>query len=134
MLHLRLAVIAVTLAVGGCHQADVKDYTPPEEASRQALATALDAWKAGKSPDQIGATSPAVNAQDKQWREGKQLTAYEIVGPEPGEDQNARFRVRLTVAGAAAPQETTYVVVGKDPIWVYSAESYQQMSGTTTGM
>lgn len=133
MRHIRLAVIAA-LVVGGCHKADVKDYAPLEEAAWQALATALDAWKAGKAPDQIGATGPVVNAQDKQWREGKQLTAYEIVGPEPGEDQNARFKVKLSVAGAAAPQETTYVVVGKDPIWVYSAESYQQMSGTTTGM
>lgn len=134
MIRTSFILVAAALVLGGCHKADVKDYAPPEEAARQALATALDAWKAGQAPDQIGASAPAVNAQDKQWREGKKLTAYEIIGPEPGEDQNPRFKVKLTVTGAATPQETTYVVVGKDPIWVFSAESYQQTSGITTGM
>ncbi|MGH7135958.1 MAG: hypothetical protein ACREHD_09475, partial [Pirellulales bacterium] len=71
----------------------------------------------------------AITAQDKQWSNGKKLTAYEIVGPTTGEDQNRRFTVKLSLAGAAAPEETTYVVVGKDPLWVFSNESHQRLSG-----
>ncbi|HVA48863.1 MAG TPA: hypothetical protein VNH11_21025 [Pirellulales bacterium] len=119
----------VFVAPPGCQRADVKDYVPADEVARQALTTALDAWKAGKTLDQIGATSPAVNVQDIQWRDGKKLTAYEIVGPAASDDQNRRFTVKLTFQGAAAPVETTYVVLGKDPIWVFSAESYQRTSG-----
>lgn len=117
------------LCFAGCgKKTDVKDYVPAEDRARLSLATALDAWKAGKAPDQIGATNPAINAQDIQWRDGKKLVAYEIVGPAPSEDQNRWFTVKLTLEGAQ-PVETTYVVVGIDPIYVFSAESYQKASG-----
>ena len=113
----------------GCgKKTDVNDYVPAEDRARQSLATALDAWKAGKAPDQIGVTNPAINAQDIQWRDGKKLVAYEIVGPAPSADQNRWFTVKLTLEGAQ-PLETTYVVVGIDPIHVFSAESYQRASG-----
>jgi hypothetical protein len=125
-LFILLPIVAFT--VGCARQAQVKDYIPPQEAARQSLSTALDAWKAGKTPDQIGASNPAVQAIDAQWSAGKKLTAYEIVGPTTGEDQNQWFTVKLTL-DSAAPTETKYVVLGKDPILVFSAESYQKTSG-----
>jgi hypothetical protein len=121
-------ILMVAFTAGCAKKGDVKDYIPPDESAKQALTTALDGWKAGKAPDQLGATKPAVVGQDKQWRSGKKLTAYEIVGPAPSEDQNKRFTVKLTLDGGA-PQETTFVIFGKDPLWVVSAESYQGMSG-----
>jgi hypothetical protein len=123
-----LFAMSVPFTFGCGKKTDVKDYIPPQEAARQALSTALDAWKAGKTPDQIGASQPAIQAQDVQWTGGKKLTAYEIVGPTTGEDQNQRFTVKLTLDGGA-PQETTYVVLGKDPVWVFSEESYKKTSG-----
>lgn len=130
MLRDAFMLIVLTICLVGCGKTgNIKDYIPPDELARQALTSALDAWKSGKAPDQIGASQPAINVQDKQWSEGKKLTAYEIVGPATGEDQNRRFTVKLTIEGASAPQETTYVVAGKDPLWVFSADSYQRMSG-----
>jgi hypothetical protein len=123
-----LLTLTAMFTIGCSKKADVKDYIPPQESARQALSTALDAWKAGKAPDQIGASNPAISAQDAQWRGGKKLTAYEIVGPATGDDQNQRFTVKLTLDGGA-PQEMIYVVVGKDPIWVFSDESYKKTSG-----
>jgi hypothetical protein len=123
-----LLALTTTFTIGCAKKGSVSDYVPPQEAARTALSTALDAWKAGKAPDQVGATKPAINAQDVQWSGGKKLTAYEIVGPATGDDQNQRFTVKLTLDGGA-PQETTYVVVGKDPIWVFSEESYKKASG-----
>ena len=128
MRHNALLLVCATLSVFGCKRTDIKDYVPPDEAARQALTTALEAWKAGKTPDQIGATSPTISVQDTSWGAGKKLTAYEIVGPATGDDQNRRFTVKLTL-DAATPQETTFVVFGKDPIWVMSADAYQRMSG-----
>jgi hypothetical protein len=126
-----ILLLIAPFATGCAKKAEVKDYIPAQEAAKQALTAALDAWKAGKAPDQIGASNPAVVVQDIQWRDGQKLTAYEIVGPAAaagGDDQNQRFTVKLTL-GNGAPTETTYVVVGKDPIWVFSAESYQKTSG-----
>ena len=128
--YLFILLSIATFAAGCGRQGNVKDYVPPQEAARQSLSTALEAWKGGKTPDQIGASNPAIQAQDSQWREGQKLTAYEIVGPAPAPsgDQNQWFTVKLTL-GSAAPKETTYVVLGKDPIWVFSAENYQKTSG-----
>lgn len=124
-----ILLLASILFSGCAKTGDIKDYIPPEALARQALTTALDAWKSGKAPDQIGASKPGINVQDKQWSDGKKLTAYEIVGPTTGEDQNRRFTVKLSLEGASAPQETTYIVVGIDPLWVFSNESHQRLSG-----
>lgn len=123
-----LHLLAMLIVCHGCRQADVKDYVPADEAAKQALTSALDAWKSGKTPDQIGASKPAINAQDQRWTAGKKLTAYEILSATTGEDNHRRYAVKVTLEGAA-PQDTTYVVFGKDPLWVVSDESYQKMSG-----
>lgn len=127
----RFMFCCLALASQGCRQPSAQDYVPNDAAARAALTTALDAWKAGKAPDQIGASGPAVQAQDTQWRDGQKLVAYEIVGPAPAsaDDPNRRYTVKLTLAGAAEPQEMGYVVVGKDPVFVFSQTSYQQLSG-----
>jgi hypothetical protein len=130
MRYLTSLFVLTSLSLFGCaKKTDVKDYIPADEAAKQALTTALEAWKAGKPPDQIGASNPAITAQDKQWSAGTKLSAYEIVGPAVSDDQHRRFSVKLTLVGDAAPQETTFVVFGKDPLWVVSAESYERMSG-----
>jgi hypothetical protein len=113
----------------GCGRADVKDYIPADELARKCLTAGLDAWKAGKAPEAIEAAGPAVNMQDSQWKEGKKLVQYEIVGPEKGGDQNLRYRVKLSLAGETAPKEEVYVIYGKDPMWVLSEANYAKMSG-----
>lgn len=125
--HLSLH-FALILVCYGCHRADVKDYNPPDDAARQALTSALDAWKSGKAPDQIGASQPAINAQDQRWTAGKKLSAYEILAAVTDDESHRRYTVKLTIEGAE-PQEATYIVFGKDPLWIVSAESYERMSG-----
>ena len=123
------SLVSIAIFCIGCGpKGDVKNYIPADESAKQALTTALDGWKAGKAPDKLGASNPGVVAQDKQWSDGKKLTAYEIVGPAPSQDQNKRITVKLTLDGGT-PQETTFVVFGKDPLWVVSAESFERMSG-----
>lgn len=124
-----LLLVGALCAAVGCGRGDVKDFIPADELAQKCLTTGLDAWKAGKTPDAIGATGPAVNMQDEQWKEGKKLEQYEIVGPEKGDDQNLRYRVKLSLAGETAPKEEVYVIFGKDPMWVQSAASYAKMSG-----
>lgn len=124
-----LLLASVIGSAVGCGRADVKDFIPADELARKCLTAGLDAWKAGKTPEAIDATGPAVNMQDEQWKEGKKLEQYEIVGPEKGDDQNLRLRVKLSLAGETAPKEVVYVIYGKDPMWVLSEASYAKMSG-----
>jgi hypothetical protein len=124
-----LLLFGAICSATGCGAADVKDFVPADELARKCLTAGLDAWKAGKAPEEIGAANPIVNMQDLQWKEGKKLEQYEIVGPEKGDDQNLRYRVKLSLAGEPAPKEEVYVIFGKDPMWVQSAASYTKMSG-----
>ncbi|HVC97153.1 MAG TPA: hypothetical protein VND64_25970 [Pirellulales bacterium] len=107
----------------------MKDFIPPDDVARKALTTVLDAWKSGKPFGQIDATAPKIDARDSNWQAGKKLTAYEIVGPTPGDDQTKRFTVKITLDGASAPQDAVYIIAGKDPIWVYNLIDYQKTSG-----
>jgi hypothetical protein len=113
---------------GGCAKSEVKDYVPADDAARRALVAALDAWRQGKPHQRVETVKPQVEVLDSGWKEGKQLESYQILGPASGDDQNKRFRVKLQFAGGAA-EEAVYVVVGKDPIWVFHSRDYQQASG-----
>lgn len=45
----RFVLCCLGLAFQGCGQPSAQDYVPNDAAARAALATALDAWKAGKA-------------------------------------------------------------------------------------
>ncbi len=131
MLRVRIwGCLALTCcaAVGCKKKGDVKDYVPADDAARAALTAALDAWKSGKPLGPLDGATPKIEVGEFNWKAGKRLTAYEIVGPTKGEDQNKRFSVKITLDGAA-PQDAVYVVFGKDPILVYNQVDYQKLSG-----
>ncbi len=102
-------------------------YKPSEETSRQALETALDAWQSGKPPDQVGG-SPAVQVVDSAWRNGQKISRYQVLGEEAGEGLTF-FSVRLTPKGRGADKVVRYVVVGRDPLWVYREDDFKTGAG-----
>lgn len=113
--------------IGGCRARSDADYVPDEAVARGALAAALDAWKAGGTPDKIEVDGHAIQAQDPNWQASRQLSGYEIVGPAPGAEPHRAFKVQLDLPEGR--QEAVYVVLGKDPIWVFNEVSFQQLSG-----
>lgn len=100
---------------------------PPEEAARAALTSALDSWKKGEQPGEVAGTTPVVRVEDFLWKSGAKLLQYEILGVVAGEAP-PQFNVRLTVEGTSA-SEVKYVVVGKDPVWVFRDKDYERTSG-----
>lgn len=116
------------LAVG-CN-AGAKDYSayvPASDSARKALQASLDAWKAGRPLGRVEARPP-IDVLDSKWRAGQKLTAYEITKEEPSEGVGPRwFTVKLTTSKGA--QEVRYAVVGNDPLWVYSEDEYNKVSG-----
>jgi hypothetical protein len=105
-----------------------KAFIPSESKARTALETALTAWKNSMPPGTIQTSSPAIEALDSQWRNGKKLESFEIVSSEKNQDLTW-FSVKLQLKGE--PQkEVKYVVIGIDPLNVFSEADYQQASGT----
>jgi hypothetical protein len=128
-LLITILVAAGALWGAGCSRRHSHaDFLPPEQKARKALETALTAWHDGRPMKDVGASSPAIVVEDSQWKAGKKLESYEIVQSEPGSGP-IRFAVRLTIKGASQPQEVRYVVLGIDPLMVYSEKDYQKLSG-----
>lgn len=70
---------------------------PSAEAARNALVTALDAWREGKKPADLAGLTPPVQVIDTVWVGGRKLASYQIVGERPSESDK-RFVVKLTYA------------------------------------
>jgi len=104
------------------------DYVPTKEKARAALEAALTAWQNGRPPGKIEGVSPAVQAVDSVWQAGQKLAGFTILDEESG-DGPQRFSVRLNLKDTKGELVVRYVVLGRDPIWVYRAEDYKRAMG-----
>ena len=115
------------LVLAGCGRS-VKSYFPPEQASRQALEAALTAWQNGQPPGEVAGGPPAVRVVDSKWVAGQKISRFQILDEESAQGPTF-FSVRLTVKGSAKDQVVRYVVVGRDPLWVYREDDFQTAAG-----
>ena len=119
-----VCVLAAAPGCGGSSRA----YAPDAGAARAAVVAALDAWKKGEKPGALASAAPPVNVSDFQWQAGLALADYEVAEDAPaGDDASVRFAVNLTLKNAKRPTRAEYVVVGRDPVWVYRAEDYTRL-------
>lgn len=125
----RSIALLIFFVVGCGEKSTVESFTPPKDIAHEALTTALDAWQNGQAkPGEIENAELNVQVADPQWARGAKLKSYEIVEEQPG-DSPRKFTVKLTLEGEATPSERTYVVVGKDPLWVMPEDEYNRSSG-----
>lgn len=121
--------IAVAVIAAGCESgAGGGDLGPPDlAASRRALAVSLDAWKAGRRASGVLIGSgPAVGVVDSN-RADRPLADYEVVGPLMVAGKSRPFAVRLVLDAPRETVEARYVVVGRDPLWVFRHEDFERM-------
>ena len=124
-LALILAAWSAALApgCGGSSRA----YTPSATSARQALDSALSAWQKGTKPESLASASPPVHPVDFQWQAGQGLEAYQILAEEPGEGSQCKFSVSLKLKKTPAALKTRYIVVGREPLWVYREEDFTRL-------
>jgi hypothetical protein len=117
------AAVGVMFTLAGCGGAK---HVPATASARQALETALAAWRDGKPVGIVQPAGPAINAEDGDWRAKRKLTAFEILGEEPNQPADAprRFNVKLTHEDGKSV-EAVFVVFGNDPIQVYRDKDYE---------
>src|SRR5215471_1078914 len=122
-----VGVAALLLAAAGCGRQGYERYIPADAAARKALETVLTNLQQGQPPD-AGTTAPVIKLVDSHWKAGQQLTKYEITKEESVEGHTV-FSVRLVLKGAKGEQVVRYVVVGRDPLWVYREEDFHSAPG-----
>lgn len=125
-----LMLLTLLCLLPGCGSgSSVESFHPSANVSRDALTAALTAWQSGQAkPGPIENAKPPVQVADSAWAAGWKLKSFEIVEELPS-DGPAMFSVKLTLEGAPAPKEVTYVVVGKDPLWVWTKDEYERSAG-----
>ena len=111
------ALVLVTASCGG------PSPIPPAEVARKALETSLTAWRDGKTPADTTKGDPPIQVMDSEWTNGRKLASFEIVREQPS-DSDKRFVVKLKYANPAAVTETTYIVLGTQPVAVFREEDY----------
>jgi len=90
----RWAAALLLVVAAGCGQ-----VLPPETdagVARAALVAALDAWKAGETPESLEGRSPPVYIQDGAWARGAALESYEVT-VEGRSGLSVRFEVALVL-------------------------------------
>jgi hypothetical protein len=126
-------VVSLLLPViqSGCGrngEPDLRRYTPNSATAREALDKALDSWHRGDPLGNDIGGSPTIRIVDASRQAGHKLTRYEIIAESSGESPT-RFSVRLQLENPSQELEAKYVVVGRDPIWVFREEEYTRPEG-----
>ena len=124
-----VASLCLLLILSGCSGGGNARFIPPVESARDALTEALQAWKEGRTCQAISDVQPTVQPVDSRWQQGQKLVEFEILH-ELDKEGPKQFQVRIRLDGNAVPQETTYIVVGQDPLFVYWLTDYEQGSKT----
>lgn len=124
-----VVLLALVALIAGCSgQSTVESFHPSDGPAEDALNAALTAWQGGQAKPGLIETSKArVQIDDEVWESGAKLKSFEIVEVLAG-DGPPKFSVKLTLEGAAAPQDAIYVVVGKDPLMVMTEKQYNRNS------
>ena len=122
-----LALVPIVLAA--CTSRQAGDFIPKEAKSREALTTALTAWKKGEKWEKIPAGESIIEVLDNKWRAGQQLADFQILEADPAGEGPQWFTVKLVMKKPAGELKVRYVVVGIDPLWVYREEDYKKSSG-----
>jgi hypothetical protein len=123
-----LAVLISLGFIAGCSTASHDRYIPPTDRARSAVEAALSSWKAGEPLKTITTHTPPVDFFDARRQAGKKLESFHIVGEVTSQEHPA-FKVDLRFAGEKEHEETTYIVIGIDPLLVFRAEDFKKASG-----
>jgi hypothetical protein len=123
------AVLTASLAVApaGCSRSGEAQLIPREATARQALETALGAWKEGRAkPAGLSFGDTRIEVLDATWNAGQKLQSFEIVSDQSSSGPRW-FTVKLSLP--KGQQTVKYAVLGKDPIWIYAEADYKKLSG-----
>jgi hypothetical protein len=128
MIPAAVAAVLFLVTALGCPGPGTGRYIPSEDTSRKALETALDGWKNGQVPGTVLGSGPGVTLVDSKRKPKQQLDKYEIL-KEENQEGHVFYSVKLTLKNPRGEEVTRFVVVGRDPLWVYREEDFKSGAG-----
>ena len=83
-------MLALPLGCGGLEPTD------PDKA-RETLAIVLDAWRDGRSLEEVTGGSPPITVSEPKWKAGYKLTGYEVAGTSRAAGFDLKIPVELSL-------------------------------------
>lgn len=120
-----MTLLLASIGSSGCGGGK-QSYVPPQALARQALETALTAWKNGQPVGAIEGGPAPIQVLDSDWYKGHKLDGFEILGDENAADGKRWFSVRLDLQKPRGTRTVRYLVTGKSPLWIYRQEDYER--------
>jgi hypothetical protein len=121
-----IGCLFVLATILGCRRPSNDDYIPAPNLAREALAAALEAWQQDEAvPTQTN--RPKIEFIDTERASKRSLKSYEIIGEIPTK-YGRRFEVKLLLNDALQPVTVQYVIIGIDPLWVFSQQDYDMVT------
>lgn len=106
----RMAVVLCGAAsLAGCGGSREIVAAGSEEEAVEVLTAALDAWKAGETPETLRNEAPPMFVRDTDWMDGRTLKAFEPRETPRGNGGEWRVQAVLTLAGAGQQEEQKLV-------------------------
>jgi hypothetical protein len=123
--------VALLATFAGCERGNgelpTPAFVPSWAEARQALESALSAWRDAPAPLPATFEIRGVQFAEKRRKPDQRLLSFQILGQT--EIENARqFTVRLTLEGEESPELVKYNVLGRDPVWVFRLDDYEKLS------
>jgi hypothetical protein len=117
-------VFVGVLGTSGCGRPEAR-YVPPSDTAQQSLDAALNAWKNGSREQTFSSQGTSITVFDSRWRAGNKLQGFQIT-EELAPNPHREFRVKMRLAKKAKDEETTYLVIGINPLLIYRSEDYER--------
>ncbi len=122
-----LVVSALAAGCGDAQHGAAEIFAPDIETSKAALISSLDAWKADRQTSGVlMGSKPSIGVVDA-IRSERPLLAYEVIGPLMVVEKARPFAVRLVLGAPRETVTTRYLVLGKDPLWVFRQEDFERL-------
>ena len=127
-LALTAGVLLIAL-VPGCG-ASPRAYAPTADLGPRSRSTRRSRpGRTGARPTGSRRPRPSSTSSTTSGRPGTALEGYEILAEEPGEgDAEKRYAVLLKLKKPQGEKRAQYVIIGRDPVWVFRDEDYRRTS------
>ena len=123
-----IVVFLVVVSFVGCSGKPTSAYIPRSSSAKEALQRSLDAWKSGKPHGTLTDRSPAIDVFDARWQAGRKLESFTI-GNEIVGQEHPMFKVTLKVEGENETEDTSFHIVGIDPLHVFRNADFLKATG-----
>ena len=118
-------MLLFAVSAAGCSSRGQRneDFITPEGEARKAIDTYLESWKNGEFDQALPGTKPQIMVVDDTRLKKRPLKEYRVLGAVPA-DAPLCFAVQLSLDNPKAEVRERYVIVGRDPIWVWRYDDY----------